>query len=66
MITWIKTPRAGRDDLTCGVSPWKVLALIHRNLPRLDKPGRASEVQAAFRKAAALIESARRRGCLPE
>jgi hypothetical protein len=36
-----------------------VLALIHRILPRLDEPGRTSEVQAAFRKAAALIESAR-------
>ena len=37
----------------------QVLALIHRILPRLDEPSRASEIQAAFRKAATLIESAR-------
>jgi hypothetical protein len=34
------------------------LALIHRVLPRLDEPARAGEVQAALRKAAALLESA--------
>jgi hypothetical protein len=37
----------------------KVLALIHRVLPRLDDPARAAEVQNALRKAAASIESAR-------
>jgi len=37
----------------------RALALIHRILPRLDDPGRASEVQAALQKAAASIESAR-------
>ena len=36
-----------------------VLALVHRVLPQLDEPGRASAVQAALRKAAGLIEAAR-------
>jgi hypothetical protein len=38
----------------------KVLALIHRVLPRLDEQSRAGEVQVALRKAAAALESARR------
>ncbi len=37
----------------------QVLAAIHRVLPRLDEPGRAAEVQAALRKAGALLEAAR-------
>ena len=37
----------------------KVLALINRVLPRLDEPARASDVQAALRKAACYIEAAR-------
>ena len=37
----------------------QVLGLIHRILPRLDEPGRTAEVQAALRRAATLIESAR-------
>ena len=38
----------------------KVLVLIQRILPRLDEPGRASEVQAALRQAGVCLESARR------
>ena len=38
----------------------RVLALIHRVLPRLDEPGRAAEVQAAFRRAAEFLETGRR------
>ena len=37
----------------------KVLALIHRVLPQLDQRERAAEIQAALRKAAVFIESAR-------
>lgn len=37
----------------------KVLALIHRVLPRLDDPARKAEVQSALSKAASLIEAAR-------
>jgi hypothetical protein len=38
----------------------KVLVLIQRILPRLDEPGRASEVQAALRQAGTYLESVRR------
>lgn len=37
----------------------RVLALIHRILPRLDEAGRASEVQNALQTAAAALDSAR-------
>lgn len=37
----------------------KVLALIHRVLPRLDDPARQTEVQTALRQATALLEAAR-------
>lgn len=37
----------------------KVLALIHRVLPRLDDPTRKAEVQAALSKAGSLLEAAR-------
>jgi hypothetical protein len=37
----------------------QVLALIHRILPRLDEPGRSSEIQSALRTATDLLESAR-------
>jgi hypothetical protein len=37
----------------------KVLAVLHRVLPRLDAPERAKEVQDTLRKAAAWIEAAR-------
>jgi hypothetical protein len=37
----------------------QALALIHRILPRLDEPNRASEVQTALQRAAACVESAR-------
>ena len=48
----------------------KALALIHRVLPMLQLPERASDVQRALRNTAALIEAARRshageRGLLP-
>lgn len=48
------------DDLSPAESSLgKVLALIHRVLPRLDDPARKAEVQSALSKAAALIEAAR-------
>jgi hypothetical protein len=37
----------------------QVLALIHRVLPRLEEPSRASDVQRSLRNAAALLELAR-------
>jgi len=37
----------------------RALATIHRVLPRLDEPGRATEVQAALQQAAHSIELAR-------
>jgi hypothetical protein len=37
----------------------KVLALIHRVLPRLDDPARRAEVQSALSKAGSLLEAAR-------
>lgn len=37
----------------------KVLAVLHRVLPRLDMPERAQDVQDGLRKAAAWIEAAR-------
>ena len=37
----------------------RALATIHRVLPRLDEPGRATEVQAALQQAARYIELAR-------
>jgi hypothetical protein len=51
-------------DLTADLSPTesnlgRALVLIQRILPRLDEPGRAAEVQAALRGAAACIELAR-------
>jgi hypothetical protein len=49
------------DNLTMAESNLgQVLALIHRILPRLDEPNRATDVQAALRKAATLLESVRR------
>lgn len=48
------------DDLSMAeANLGKVLALIHRVLPRLDDPARKAEVQSALVKATALIESAR-------
>jgi hypothetical protein len=38
----------------------QALALIHRVLPRLDEPGRATDVQAALQKAAGCVELARK------
>lgn len=38
----------------------KVLALLHRALPHLDEPGRATEVQKALEKASSCLETARR------
>ena len=38
----------------------QALVLIQRVLPRLDEPARVAEVQAALRRAAECVESARR------
>jgi len=38
----------------------RALVLIQRVLPRLDEPARVAEVQAALRRAAECVESARR------
>jgi hypothetical protein len=38
----------------------KALALIHRILPRLEEPSRATEVDTALRQAVACLEAARR------
>jgi len=52
--------QSGADGLTATESSLgQVLAVIYRVLPRLDEPGRASEVQASLRKAASLLEAAR-------
>jgi hypothetical protein len=48
------------DDLTpTEANLGKVLALIHRILPRLDDPARKAEVQSALGKAISLLEAAR-------
>jgi hypothetical protein len=48
------------DGLTASESSLgKALALIHRVLPMLEQPARASDVQKSLRNAAALIEAAR-------
>ena len=48
------------DDLSPAESNLgKVLALIHRVLPRLDDPARKAEVQSAMSKAVSLLEAAR-------
>lgn len=48
------------DDLSPAESNLgKVLALIHRVLPRLDDPARKAEVQSALSKAASFLEAAR-------
>ena len=48
------------DDLTpTEANLGKVLALIHRVLPRLDDPARQAEVHSALGKAVALLEAAR-------
>ena len=48
------------DDLSPAESNLgKVLALIHRVLPRLDDPARKAEVQSALSKAIALLDAAR-------
>jgi len=48
------------DDLTpAETSLGKVLALIHKILPRLDDPARRTEVQSALSQAVSLLEAAR-------
>ena len=48
------------DDLTATeLNLGKVLALIHKVLPRLDDAGHRAEVQSALSKAVSLLESAR-------
>lgn len=56
----MSNPTHPPDDLSPAESNLgKVLALIHRVLPRLDDPTRKAEVQSALSKAASLIEAAR-------
>ncbi len=53
-------PTPPPDDLSPTESNLgKVLALIHRVLPRLDDPARKAEVQSALSKAASFLEAAR-------
>jgi len=49
------TPELAASESNLGL----VLALIHRVLPQLSEPEKATSVQAALRKAASLIEAAR-------
>ena len=56
----MSNPTNPPDDLTpTEANLGKVLALIHRVLPRLDDPTRKAEVQSALSKAAAFLEVAR-------
>ena len=56
----MSNPTQPPDDLSPAESNLgKVLALIHRVLPRLDDPARKAEVQSALGKAASLLEAAR-------
>lgn len=56
----MSNPINSPDDLTpTEVNLGKVLALIHRVLPRLDDPTRKAEVQSALGKAVSLLEAAR-------
>jgi hypothetical protein len=56
----MSNPTHPSDDLSPVESNLgKVLALIHRVLPRLDDPARKAEVQSALSKAASYIEAAR-------
>jgi|SRR5690348_13737438 hypothetical protein len=48
------------DFATVEAGLGQALVLIQRILPRLDEPGRVAEVQAALRRAAACLESARK------
>ena len=56
----MSNPINSPDDLTpTEANLGKVLALIHRALPRLDDPARKAEVQSALGKAVSLLEAAR-------
>lgn len=56
----MSNPSHPPDDLSPAESNLgKVLALIHRVLPRLDDPARKAEVQSALSKAASFLEAAR-------
>jgi hypothetical protein len=56
----MSNPINSPDDLTpTEASLGKVLALIHRVLPRLDDAARKTEVQSALGKAVSLLEAAR-------
>jgi len=56
----MSNPTQLSDELTpTEANLGKVLALIHRVLPRLDEPARQAEVQTALRQATALLEAAR-------
>jgi hypothetical protein len=54
------TGTSGKDQLVEAESNLgQALAVIHRLLPKLDAPGVETEVQNAFKRAAACLESAR-------
>ncbi len=56
----MSNPINSPDDLTpTEAKLGKVLALIHRVLPRLDDPARKAEVQSTLGKAVSLLEAAR-------
>ena len=56
----MSNPINSPDDLTpTEANLGKVLALIHRVLPRLDDPARKAEVQSTLGKAIALLDAAR-------
>ena len=56
----MNNPSNPPDDLTpTEANLGKVLALIHRVLPRLEDPARRAEVQSALGKAVSLLEAAR-------
>jgi len=56
----MSNPTNPPDDLTpTEANLGKVLALIHRILPRLDDPARKADVHSALAKAISLLEAAR-------
>lgn len=56
----MSNPNNSPDDLTpTEANLGKVLALLHRVLPRLDDPARKGEVLSTLGKAIALLEAAR-------
>jgi hypothetical protein len=56
----MSNPDASADLRPAEANLGQALVLINRVLPRLDEPARVAEVQAALRRAAEFVESARR------